>query len=144
MGQRDKGVFNIKQKPVDNTIQNMLNPDYGTSGKMLNDGKGNLSVNGTDNPTDGYWIMLQDWTQCSLKCGGGISTLHRMCVPPKTGGKACDGNPIMTRPCNSQPCPKVKEIAENGINKRDNNTMKPLVKVMPFSTRPQRYSVKYF
>ena len=145
LNQRSKGIYNILQKPddtTDSTIQNLLNPDQGKSGKTLKDANGNMFVNATDNFADGYWIILQDWSQCNLKCGGGVSTLHRMCVPPKTGGKPCDGEPIMTKPCNTQPCPVTKELVQTQQNKTDN--LKPIVKIMPFSTRPQRYTVKYF
>jgi hypothetical protein len=60
------------------------------------------------NMTDGYWSILQDWTQCTKKCGGGLSYMQLMCIPPKNGGKNCMGQPIRTRPCNPQPCPTVK------------------------------------
>ena len=51
-------------------------------------------------PVDGYWIMLQDWTDCTLKCGGGKSYQQFMCVPPKNGGKPCKGKSIKSRTCN--------------------------------------------
>lgn len=79
----------------------------------LKDTNDNLVVkfNSTKNKvTDGYWITLQDWTQCSLKCGRGASTLQRMCVPPKETGTPCSGPAILTRPCNVQPCPLIKEL----------------------------------
>jgi hypothetical protein len=57
--------------------------------------------------TDGYWIVLQMWSQCTLKCGGGKSFLQRMCVPPKDGGKPCEGEAILSKDCNKQPCPGV-------------------------------------
>ena len=60
--------------------------------------------------TDGYWMILQDWSQCTKKCGGGLSYRHLMCIPPKNGGKQCVGQPIRTRPCNPEPCPTVSEI----------------------------------
>lgn len=40
---------------------------------------------------DGAWVVLQDWTECTLACGGGKNYLHRMCVPPVGGGKPCMG-----------------------------------------------------
>ena len=58
--------------------------------------------------TAGYRMILQDWSQCTKKCGGGLSYQHLMCIPPKNGGKNCIGQPIRTRPCNPQPCPTVK------------------------------------
>jgi hypothetical protein len=142
--QRDKGVIALPNtnKPNKETISSVINPDMGPNANMKNYTGGNLGVIFNANKqkiTDGYWIILQDWTQCSLKCGGGTSTLQRMCVPPKEGGAPCSGKAILTKPCNTKPCPNINDTEEN---KKKNNTftMKPVVKVMPFSSRPQRYS----
>jgi len=128
------------------TISGMLNPNQaiknsmGNSKGLSNEG-GNMGVgfDGTKQSlSDGYWIVLQNWSQCTLKCGGGKSYLQRMCVPPKNGGKPCDGKAIIEKDCNKQPCPKVG----NSQMKNSTNEMllKPIVKIMPFSTRPQRYT----
>lgn len=92
-------------------------------------------------PKDGYWIVLQNWSQCSLKCGGGISTLQRMCIPHKKGGKPCQGKAILTKECNKQPCPSVYGTSENLENKKNTEVMKPIVKIMPFTNVPQRYTL---
>jgi len=39
-------------------------------------------------PRDGYWMLLNNWTKCTLSCGGGKSYQQWLCVPPKDGGKA--------------------------------------------------------
>jgi hypothetical protein len=96
------------------------------------------SDSGSTDPKDGYWIMLQDWTSCSLKCGGGVKTYQRMCVPPKEGGAPCEGEAIITQPCNIEPCPEI--LTNEDAPKKNETTLAPIVKVMPFSTRPQRYS----
>jgi hypothetical protein len=88
---------------------------------------------------DGYWIILQEWSMCTLKCGGGKSYLQRMCVPPKNGGRPCDGEAIMTKDCNKQPCPGQDNILPDS-DTLQRNTLKPIVKIMPFSARPQRYT----
>lgn len=98
---------------------------------------------------DGYWVLLQDWTSCSQKCGNGTSYQQWMCVPPKNGGKNCEGNPIRTKLCNTHPCPSVNNLLSI-INKDMLATKKtgsnlsvapkPIVKVGLFSNRPQRYS----
>jgi hypothetical protein len=100
----------------------------------------------TNSTLDGYWVLLQDWTQCTLKCGGGLQYQQLMCVPPKTGGKNCEGPNIRTRPCNVQPCPQAVTLKGPAINpldassnKADNNTLAPIVKMMAISKRPQRY-----
>jgi hypothetical protein len=96
-------------------------------------------------PNDGYWVLLQDWTNCTLKCGGGLQYQQLMCVPPKTGGKPCIGDNVRTRPCNQDPCPlpqvlsKALSPGDSSSNKADNNTLAPIVKMMPVSKRPQRY-----
>jgi len=90
-------------------------------------------------PKDGYWMLLQDWTECSLKCGGGTSWQHWMCVPPKQGGKPCKGSAIRTRPCNTRKCPGVTSLIKL-VNGTRSEVKKPIIKVAPFSLRPQRYS----
>lgn len=93
-----------------------------------------------NNITDGYWIIIQDWTDCNLKCGGGNSTLQRMCVPPKQGGKPCEGEAILVRPCNVFPCEGPSSL--NKTNKTNEVYLSTKVEVLPFSTVPQRYDVK--
>jgi hypothetical protein len=92
-------------------------------------------------PADGYWILLQDWTSCSLKCGGGKSYQQWMCVPPKKGGRKCLGKSIRIRPCNTQPCPSVLVNNPNGIVKKSPlDSIKPSIIVsQPFSNRPQNF-----
>lgn len=147
--QRDGGIVltpRIKEEKDDLTIAGMLNPskiDTNKSASLSKDSNGNLSVKmdpKKSNIFDGYWIVLQNWSQCTLKCGGGKSYLQRMCVPPKNGGKPCVGEAILTKDCNMHACPKVSKSQE--LLKKSNNTqiLKPLVKIMPFSSRPQRYS----
>ena len=144
--QRDSGVVMMPQtKKSAESITSLMNPnsnpDMGANSNMQGDSAGNFGVGfgAKQQITDGYWIVLQEWTQCSLKCGGGTSTLQRMCVPPKSGGAPCEGQPVMTRPCNPQPCPNV--AGTNPLQSGNNTTvLKPLVKILPFSLRPQRYS----
>ena len=95
-------------------------------------------------PNDGYWIMLQDWSQCTQKCGGGKQVRQLQCIPPKKGGRPCQGSSIRERPCNTQPCPEPKLLSQ--VIKREENPIKnlmssnaPIVKMMPISQRPQRY-----
>lgn len=95
-------------------------------------------------PNDGYWIMLQDWSQCTQKCGGGKQVRQLQCIPPKKGGKPCQGSSIRERPCNTQPCPEPKLLSQ--VIKREENPLKnlmssnaPIVKMKPISQRPQRY-----
>jgi hypothetical protein len=89
--------------------------------------------------TDGYWITIQSWSQCSLKCGGGTSTLQRMCVPPKAGGKDCEGEAIVTKSCNTQPCPGVIGNGQKFLDNENVTIKNPIMKSLPFSEKPQRY-----
>jgi hypothetical protein len=140
--QRDQGIINAPNpEKKTETISEVLHPEESSTKNLKKDSNGNLSVTFDSNQkvTDGYWIVLQDWTQCSLKCGGGTSTMQRMCVPPKNGGKPCVGPNILTRACNTKPCPDILSTNQ----KKSNSTivtLKPVVKVMPFSSRPQRYT----
>jgi len=38
---------------------------------------------------DGQWVVVKKWSECSKTCGGGVSVLQRMCLPPKPGGRPC-------------------------------------------------------
>lgn len=139
--QRDNGIINVPNpEQKKETISEVLNPEDSSTKKLEKDSKGNLSVTFDSNQKiiDGYWIVLQDWTQCSLKCGGGTSTMQRMCVPPKNGGNTCTGPNILTRACNTKPCPNILTTSQKNSTSTVIN-LKPVVKVMPFSSRPQRY-----
>jgi len=106
------------------------------------EGADDKTVVGPKGPKDGYWILLQDWSQCTLKCGGGLQYQQLMCSPPKTGGKPCEGPPIRTRPCNEDPCPEVLDHPKetSPLEAAQNNyTLSPIVKMMSISNRPQRY-----
>jgi len=91
------------------------------------------------NPSDGYWVMLNDWTKCNRKCGGGVSFQQWMCVPPKDDGLPCSGNAIKTKKCNEQACPSVNNLLTLVKNKKAVSP-KPIIQVGAFSNRPQRYS----
>ncbi len=88
-------------------------------------------------PKDGRWIVLQDWSSCNLKCGGGEQTLHLICMPPEEGGKPCEGPAIRKKICNTDPCPILSRPKSS--KQESNKYEKPIVKVMPLSNRPTRY-----
>ena len=94
------------------------------------------------NPSiDGYLMLVQDWIQCTLKCGGGESYQQLRCIPPKSGGKPCFGDLIRKKSCNEQPCPGVSVGAEKTEEKKDEEeqiTFKPIFKSQPFVDRPQQ------
>lgn len=88
---------------------------------------------------DGVLQLLQDWSECTLKCGGGKSYQQYMCIPPKNGGAPCEGDLIRSKDCNTQPCPASKMI-EGKISETAEKVAKPIVKIGPYSKRPNRYS----
>lgn len=97
---------------------------------------------GGPSANDGYLILLQDWSPCSVKCGGGISTKQWMCVPPKNKGKPCPGDVIEERKCNLKPCPRAPGVLFSNDqlnNEKDHVTLKPIYIALPFSARPQNY-----
>jgi len=128
--QHDRGMIILSGRNGIGTQQTYLN----LIGREAEDAT--APVRATE-PIDGYWLTLQDWSQCSKKCDGGISTFHRMCIPPKNGGKPCFGQNIITKKCNPKPCPLV-----DGSQKPGNTTVNPpVMKIMPYSNSPQRYSL---
>lgn len=124
--QHKVGLYLNKNQPQKElTIENLItteNPD-----------KKNLT------PLDGYWVLLQDWSSCSVKCGGGVQYQHLMCVPPKNGGKACIGKALREKPCNPQPCPSVGEAEKILLREGEEKVNKPIIKTMAISSRPLRY-----
>ena len=127
--QRDQGIVLLPTVPKGpKTISGMLNPKVQAEKAKK---AGDL--------IDGYWIVLQEWSQCTLKCGGGKSYLQRMCVPPKEGGKPCVGEAVLSKDCNKQPCPGTANANGKG-DTTEQKVNKPIVKVMPFSSKPQRYT----
>jgi hypothetical protein len=103
-------------------------------------------------PFDGYWKVLQAWSTCTLKCGGGTQTLQLLCVPPKKNGKKCIGEGVRTKLCNQQPCPEMQVLNEfvgqeggssGTISALGEKVEKPIVKLMAMSSRPQRYDKCY-
>ena len=82
---------------------------------------------------NGRWVVLQDWSQCSQACGGGKQFLQRMCVPPQNGGENCEGEPLLVKECNTNPCPNV--IASETETSANPTT----IKMQKLSSRPLRF-----
>jgi len=129
---RDSGVLKNKKSAIGSLLASPLPKDE------VRTGLGDL--------VDGYWILLNDWTQCSLKCGNGTSYQQWMCVPPKHGGKECRGPAVRQKACNTHPCPSVNALLtlvsknEKGGDKDKGTQRNIIVKAGVFSNRPQRYS----
>ena len=141
-----------RQKDIDDVLTE-VKPKDPNEAKSASEIMGNKSskpavrkYTGPDaSPDDGYFILLQDWSECSLKCGGGTMTQQWMCVPPKNKGKACPGDDIWTKKCNEHACPSAQLTSSITPPSKDNRhvNLPPLYKALPYSNRPQQY-VKCF
>ncbi len=104
--------------------------------------KGNACI--TKKP-ESKWIVLKDWSECTLACGGGLSFKHRYCYMPK-GASPCIGEAILKKPCNTQPCMEanIPELNNNKIKEKGVETqiLTPVVKVIHVSNRKQKFIVK--
>ena len=130
--QQNNGVFKFMHSKASEKDTETLSDLFGNKKKDQNKGS---------DPIDGYWLTLQEWSQCSKKCDGGTSSFHRMCIPQKKGGKPCQGNAVLVKPCNRQPCPKVSGTNESLRNRDNTEILKPIVKIMPFTNTPQRFTL---
>lgn len=147
-----KNLINVKLKLQNEKYQEVENDESQSDKKekKKSENKSNIErYDGADaSSTDGYLILLQDWSPCSVKCGGGEKIQQWMCVPPKKGGKPCQGELIRKKVCNAQPCPTVKTETSTSASasslmqstsSASNITSKPIIKTMPFFKRPQQY-----
>lgn len=93
------------------------------------------------------WVVLKDWGDCTLACGGGWRFKHRYCYMPK-GSDPCKGEAILKKACNTQPCREanIPELNKNKVNVKGVETkiLTPVVKVVHVSTRRQKYIVRFF
>lgn len=94
---------------------------------------------GVGDKTDGVMVMIWDWSECTLKCGGGKQYQQWMCIPPKNGGKPCVGDLIKERPCNEQKCPESTVMLET-VKETQPIVKDPIIRIGKFSTRFNRYS----
>jgi len=56
---------------------------------------------------DGGWTDYGNWSECSVKCGGGSQNRSRSCTnpAPANGGADCEGPSSETQECNMNGCP---------------------------------------
>lgn len=135
--QRDAGYVNVPKKSKKDT-RNAIDRMKIKRGTELDKQTYGVTFEKDKQLTDGYWIVLQEWSTCTVRCGGGTQSLHRMCVPPKNGGAPCEGKAVITKRCGLDPCPSIKSRDEKEKDLQ-NLVKNPEIKIMPFSNRPQRY-----
>jgi len=87
---------------------------------------------------DGQWLVVKKWSECSKSCGGGVSVLQRMCLPPKAGGRPCYGPNKIAKACNTQPCQVKPEDGIPILNLPD-TTASTEILMKPVSKRHNRY-----
>jgi len=60
-----------------------------------------------NDPVDGGWSDFGEWSECTVKCGGGTQTRSKTCTnpAPANGGKACEGDAQESKACNTEACP---------------------------------------
>ena len=49
-----------------------------------------------------YWSAYGPSGQCSVTCGGGMSTAYRTCINGEEGDPGCEGSVMRVTTCNSQ------------------------------------------
>ncbi|KAF7691769.1 semaphorin-5A isoform X1 [Silurus meridionalis] len=52
-----------------------------------------------------YWSAWSPWERCTVPCGGGIQSRHRVCE----NGNECPGCSVEYQSCNTLPCPDLKK-----------------------------------
>lgn len=134
-------------------LKTKINIKDSVSSKKIKGGLYNLAIGKkkgiaciTKKP-ESKWIVLKDWGECTLACGGGLRFKHRYCYIPK-GASPCIGQAILKKPCNTKPClesniPELNnnKIQENGV---ETEILTPIVKVIHVSNRKQKYIVILF
>ena len=64
---------------------------------------------------DGGWSEFNEWSACSLTCGGGTQSRTRTCdnPPPLNAGRSCAGEPTEVRACETKGCPGKNNLFLN-------------------------------
>jgi hypothetical protein len=83
------------------------------------------------------WVPISSWSECSKPCGGGKSYLQRLCVLPEDSKEKCQGERVLTRECNLQPCDAV--LSEEDLLKLNYTKKMEIEANFPANKRPERY-----
>lgn len=74
-------------------------------------------------------MVIHQWSECTLACGGGDTFLQRKCVGRKGKGKKCQGEEILSKKCNTQACPSQ-------IKKAEKSKKPAMIQMARLSNRP--------
>ena len=136
--QRNKGLYIefSKKNENGNEVQN----NSGNSAAIKKNGVGSIY----EETKDCRMIVLHDWSECTLSCGGGKSFLQLMKVMKSTSPDLVDcktKDSILTRDCNMQPCPSASSMEKTRKEFKAAEVVagNATVKMMAISSRPQRY-----
>lgn len=78
---------------------------------------------------DGKWMIIHQWSECTLACGGGDSFQQRRCIGRRGKGKKCIGEEILSKKCNTEPCP-------GEIKKQEKSKKAAMIQMARLSNRP--------
>lgn len=129
-----------KMKVIDQRSKNQIVTSQQVSEENLNDKLLGGKKKEENETKDGKMVLLQDWSECTLKCGGGKSYQQWMCIPPAKGGKPCSGQTIKEKDCNTDACPETRTADDEKKSNEENKFVKPIVKIARFSQRFNRYT----
>lgn len=145
--QKQKNIhIKANQGNIQTTGSNGNNNQTSNNNKLTEEiklSKGSIYEEG-ENADDCKMIIVQNWTPCSVACGGGNSLLQLKKIPAKNEGKDCKTKEtVLKKECNTHPCPTVESIGKElktlkEIRKNNNNKPIP-VKTVRMSDRPERY-----
>lgn len=127
--QRKKGIVIVPKKEKSQLTQKEIIKSNHNIDFSKADGNDQFHTKSED---DDRWVVINEWSQCSQKCGGGTTTLQRKCI---LTDRPCKGNAILTKKCNTESCPKYV----NNLIKANELRMAPIVIKQPISNKPERY-----
>jgi hypothetical protein len=83
------------------------------------------------------WVPITKWSDCTKPCGGGKSYLQRLCIIPEDSNEKCEGEMILEKSCNLDPC----ETLDSELSKYNMTRVQALSQInnIPVSKKPMRY-----
>jgi len=100
------GADQGRTRECDNPVPAFGGEDCTVDGSL---GSESQSCNEAPCPIDGGFSDWDEWTPCTVECGGGDQTRNRRCdnPVPEFGGLECEGDFTECQRCNLDPCPST-------------------------------------